>query len=97
MPFANLTGDPQQEYFSDGTTDQLITDLSRPPALFVIARNSNFTYKSKAARKLGVRYVLEGSVPKADDRMLISAELARESPVCSDATQLKLSLYRLAC
>ena len=70
LPFANLSGDPQQEYFSDGITDDLITDLSRLPGLFVIARSSSFTYKGKPAKlqevgkELGVKYVLEGSVRK---------------------------------
>ncbi|MGA8060356.1 MAG: adenylate/guanylate cyclase domain-containing protein, partial [Candidatus Binataceae bacterium] len=68
LPFANVSGDPQQEYFSDGITDDLITDLSRLPGLFVIARTSSFTYKGKPAKlqdvgkELGVKYVLEGSV-----------------------------------
>ena len=68
LPFTNLSGDPQQEYFSDGITDQLINDLSRLPGLFVIARNSSFAYKGKTVteheigRELGVKYVLEGSV-----------------------------------
>jgi adenylate cyclase len=81
LPFANLSGDPEQEYFSDGITETLITDLSRVPGLFVIARNSTFTYKDQAvdiagvSRKLGVRYVLEGSVQKADDRVRINAQL----------------------
>src|SRR5712664_3181010 len=70
LPFTNMSGDPQQEYFSDGITDDLITALSRVPDLFVIARTSTFTYKGKAAkvqdisREIGVKYVLEGSVRK---------------------------------
>jgi adenylate cyclase len=81
LPFANLSGDPQQEYFSDGITDQLINDLSRVPDLFVIARNSSFAYKGKATREqeigreLGVKYLLEGSVRKAADRVRIGVEL----------------------
>jgi TolB-like protein len=76
-----MSGDPEQEYFSDGMTDTLITDLSRVPGLFVIARNSTFAYKGKAAqikdvgRELGVRYVVEGSVQKAADRVRINAQL----------------------
>jgi adenylate cyclase len=81
LPFMNLSGDPQQEYFSDGITDDLTTALSRSPSLFVIARTSAFTYKGKAvrvqdvSRELGVKYVLEGSVRKADDRVRITAQL----------------------
>jgi adenylate cyclase len=71
LPFVNMSGDPEQEYFSDGITNDLITDLSKFTSLFVIARNSVFTYKGKAvkvqevSRELGVCYVLEGSVRKA--------------------------------
>jgi adenylate cyclase len=81
LPFANMSGDPEQEYFSDGMTDTLITDLSKLAGLFVIARNSVFTYKGQAvnvgevSRKLGVRYVLEGSVQKAEDRVRINVQL----------------------
>jgi TolB-like protein len=81
LPFANLSGDPAQEYFSDGITEDIITELSRFQALFVIARNSTFTYKDKpadvrqVARELGVRYVLEGSARKAGNRARISAQL----------------------
>jgi adenylate cyclase len=82
LPFANLNGDPAQDYFSDGMTEVLITDLSKLPALFVIARNAVFTYKGKAVevgkvgRELGVRYVLEGSVLKAGDKVRITAQLS---------------------
>ena len=81
LPFQNLSGDPEQEYFSDGITEDLITDLSKVSGLFVIARNSAFIYKGKAAkiaevgRVLGVRYVLEGSVRKANGRVRITAQL----------------------
>jgi adenylate cyclase len=81
LPFNNMTRDPDQEYFSDGITEDLITDLSKLSGLFVIARNSTFTYKGKAVkvqqvgRELGVRYVLEGSVRKAGDRVRITAQL----------------------
>ena len=73
MPFANLSGDPDQEYFADGMVEEIITALSRIRWLFVIARNSSFTYKGRAVdmkqigRELGVRYVLEGSVRKAGE------------------------------
>jgi adenylate cyclase len=75
LPFTNLSGDPEQEYFSDGITEELTTELARSPYLFVISRNSAFTYKGKrvrvedVGRELGVRYVLEGSVRKAGERV----------------------------
>jgi len=81
LPFTNMSGDAKQDYFSDGMTEDLITDLSRVPGLFVIARNTVFTYKGKAvnvariAEELKVNYVLEGSVRKADNRVRISAQL----------------------
>jgi TolB-like protein/Flp pilus assembly protein TadD len=81
LPFVNMGDDKEQEYFSDGMTDDLITDLSKVSGLFVIARNSVFTYKSKpvkvqqVAQELGVRYVLEGSVRRAGDQVRINAQL----------------------
>ena len=81
LPFVNMSGDPEQEYFSDGITEEIITTLSKVPHLFVIARNSVFTYKGKSVKvqqvgkELGVRYVLEGSVRKAEDRVRITAQL----------------------
>ena len=81
LPFTNMSGDPQQEYFADGMTDDLITDLSQISGLFVIARNSTFAYKEKTvdprqvAQELGVRYVLEGSVQRADAALRINAQL----------------------
>jgi TolB-like protein/Tfp pilus assembly protein PilF len=81
LPFVNLGGDPEQEYFSDGLTDELITMLCKVPKLFVIARNSTFTYKGKSVKvqqvseELGVRYVLEGSVRKDGDKIRITAQL----------------------
>ena len=81
LPFENMSGDPEQEYFSDGITEEIITALSKIPNLFVIARNSTFTYKGKAVkvqqigRELGVKYVLEGSVRKAEDKVRITAQL----------------------
>jgi len=81
LPFANLSGDPEQEYFSDGITEDLITDLSKLSGLFVIARNSTFLYKGKILKpsqvnqELGVRYMLEGSVRKSGNRVRISAQL----------------------
>ncbi len=81
LPFINLSDDPKQEYFVDGMTEDLITDLSKLSGLFVIARNSVFTYKDKAvkvrqvAEELGVRYVLEGSVRRVGDQIRINAQL----------------------
>ncbi|UCH49290.1 MAG: tetratricopeptide repeat protein [Betaproteobacteria bacterium] len=81
LPFDNLSGDPGQEYFADGVAEDIITGLSHDRALFVIARNSTFTYKGKpvnvvqVGRELGVRYVIEGSVRKAGSRVRISAQL----------------------
>src|SRR6266851_4612679 len=82
LPFTNMSGDREQEYFSDGITEDLITALSKLPVLFVVARNSTFTYKGKAAkvqqvgRELGVQYVLEGSVRKAGNQVRVTAQLA---------------------
>jgi len=81
LPFQNMSGDPEQEYFADGMVEEIITALSRIRWLFVIARNSSFTYKGKpvdvkqVARELGVRYILEGSVRKAGGRVRITAQL----------------------
>ena len=81
LPFANLSSDPDQDYFADGMVDEIITALSRFKSLFVIARTSSFTYKGKAVdlkqvgRELGVRYVLEGSVRKAADKVRITCQL----------------------
>jgi adenylate cyclase len=81
LPFQNMSGDPEQEYFADGVVEDIITALSRFKSLFVIARNSSFTYKGKAVdikqvgRELGVRYVLEGSVRKAGNRVRITGQL----------------------
>ncbi len=81
LPFTNMSGDPEQEYFSDGISEDVTTDLSKISGLFVIARNTAFTYKGKninlqqVASELGVRYVLEGSVRKAGNRVRITAQL----------------------
>ena len=81
LPFQNMTGDPEQEYFVDGVVEEITTAISRLPWLFVIARNSSFTYKGRAvdvkqaARELGVRYVLEGSVRKGGDKVRITGQL----------------------
>ena len=81
LPFANMSGDPEQEYFSEGITEDIITNLSHNRAFFVISRSTSFTYKDpavdvgKVARELGVRYVLEGSVRRASNRVRITAQL----------------------
>jgi adenylate cyclase len=81
LPFSNMSGDPEQEFFADGIAEDVITALSRYPSLFVIARNSCFTYKGRAVdvkqvgRELGVRYVLEGSLRKAGKRIRVTAQL----------------------
>jgi TolB-like protein/DNA-binding winged helix-turn-helix (wHTH) protein len=81
LPFANLSGDPEQDYFSDGITADLTSDLSQVPDLFVIASNSAFTYKGKTvkarqiSRELGVRYVVEGNISKTNDRLRIRVQL----------------------
>jgi adenylate cyclase len=81
LPFTNISGDPKEDYLSDGITEQIITALSKTPKMLVIARNSVFTYKGKpvmvqqVSEELGVRYVLEGSVQKEGDRLRITAQL----------------------
>ena len=85
LPFDNLSGDPEQEYFSDGVTEDVITELSRYPDFLVIARNSTFVYKHKAvphkqiARDLGVQFVLEGSVRRSGNRVRVTAQLVDTS------------------
>ena len=81
LPFANLSGDPAQDYLADGLTDNLLDALAQNPSLFVIARNATLDYRGKAvapqaaAKDLGVRYVLEGSVQKSGDRIRVTAQL----------------------
>ena len=81
LPFTNMSGDPEQQYFSDGITEDIITELSRFRAIFVIARNSSFQYRDKAvdvrriARELGAHYVVEGSVRKVATRIRITVQL----------------------
>jgi adenylate cyclase len=100
LPFDNMSGDPEQEYFSDGLTEDLTTELARHPFLFVIARNSAFVYKGRrvnvqdVGRELGVRYVLEGSVRKAGDRVRVTAQLidaTKGGHVWSEAYDRELS------
>lgn len=86
LPFTNMSGDPDQQYFSDGITEDIITELSRFRSLFVVARNSSFHYRDKAddvrtvAKELGVRYIVEGSVRKIADRIRITAQLIDAIP-----------------
>jgi adenylate cyclase len=81
LPFQNMSGDPEQEYFTDGITEDIITELSRFHSLFVIARNSSFSYKGKSpnirqvGKELGVRYVLEGSIRKSSNRIRVTGQL----------------------
>jgi adenylate cyclase len=90
LPFANMSGDPEQEYFADGMVEEIITALSRIRWRFVIARNSSFTYKGQAVdvkrvgRELGVRYVLEGSVRKGGGRVRITAQLIEAETLWAD-------------
>ena len=81
LPFINLSGDPKQDYFSDGLTEDILTELSRARDLRVLARNTTFQYKGKAGRRrqartrARVRYVLEGSIRRSDDRLRVTAQL----------------------
>jgi adenylate cyclase len=85
LPFQNMSGDPEQDYFADGIVEEITTAIARLPWLFVIARNSSFTYKGRAvdvrqvARELGARYVLEGSVRKAGNRVRLTGQLIRRA------------------
>ena len=89
LPFQNISGDPKQEYFADGIVEDITTGLSRSRLLFVIGRNSSFTYKGRAVdlkevgRELGVRYVLEGSVRRTNKRIRITAQLWPGSILCA--------------
>lgn len=95
LPFANISGEPEQEHFADGIVEEITTALGRVPKLFVIARNSSFSFKGKNAdvrdvgRQLGVRYVLEGSVRRAGERLRVTAELID----CSNGAQLWAERY----
>jgi len=86
LPFDNMSGNSEQEYFSDGITEDIITALSRSPWLFVISRNSSFAYRRKMidvrqiSRELGVRYILEGSVRRAGNRIRVTAQLLMAAP-----------------
>src|SRR5262249_28215903 len=81
LPYTNMSSDPEQEFFADGIAEDIITALSRYPSLFVIARNSSFTYKDRSVdvkevgRELGVRFVLEGSLRKSGNRIRVTAQL----------------------
>jgi adenylate cyclase len=99
LPFQNLSGDPQQEYFADGLTEDIITELSRHHELFVISRNSSFVYKNRAvnvrevAEKLGAQYLVEGSVRKIGDRVRVTVQLidtANDAHIWADKYDRKL-------
>src|SRR5262249_14945036 len=81
LPFVNMSDDPKQDYFSDGMTEDITSELSKISSLFVIARNSAFSYKGKSpkvqdvSREMGVRYLLEGSVRKSDNQVRVTAQL----------------------
>jgi TolB-like protein len=108
LPFTNMSDDPQQDYFADGMAEEIITALSRCRWLFVIARNSTFTYKGKSVdvrevgRDLGVRYVLEGSVRRAGDRLRFTGQLIDTTsgtisgPIASRASSATCSDFRIA-
>src|SRR3546814_9781744 len=95
MPFLNLSGEPAQDYFIDGVVEDIVSALSRIRWLFVIARNSSFTYKGRmvdvkqVGRELGVRYVLEGSLRKAEKRVRITGQIGR-AHVCTPVTNAHL-------
>jgi hypothetical protein len=97
LPFANLGGDPEEEYFVDGVTESLTTDLSRISGAFVIARNTAFTYKGKPhdvkqiGRELNVRYVLEGSIQRIGSRMRVNVQ----GPSVSISQSRTCSTYRM--
>jgi TolB-like protein len=99
LPFVNLSDDPKQDYFSDGFTEDIITGLSKIPRLFVIARNSVFTYKGKPVKirqvgqELNVQYVLEGSVRKAGNRVRITAQLVN----AETGGHLRSKIFRTCC
>jgi adenylate cyclase len=100
LPFLNMSSDPEQEYFSDGMTEDLITELSRLTGLFVIARNSVYTFKGRAvkpdqvSRELGVRYVVEGSVRKANNRVRITAQLIDANTVITCGLSITTGTHR---
>jgi adenylate cyclase len=94
LPFANIGGDPEQEYFADGVTETLTTDLSRISGSFVIGRNTAFTYKRKhvdlkqIGRELSVRYVLEGSVQRSGTRLRVSSSTRRRAHICGPSASI---------
>jgi TolB-like protein len=106
LPFVNMSGDPEQDYFADGMAEEIITALSRCSWLFVIARNSSFTYRGKpvdvreVGRELGVRYVLEGSVRRGGDRLRFTGQLIDATsggisgPIGSKAMWVTCSTFR---
>ena len=100
LPFANMSGDPEQEFFADGLTEDILTELSRFRDLFVISRNSTFVYKGKAvkvqevARELGVEYVVEGSVRKAGNRVRVTVQLIDARPTATSGPSATTASWR---
>jgi hypothetical protein len=102
LAFNNMSGDPEQEYFSDGICEDIITDLSKLSELHVIARNSSFTYKGKpvdvkqVGRDLGVRYVLEGSVRKAGNRVRVTVSLSMLRAALTSGPSALIAISRIS-
>jgi TolB-like protein len=100
LPFANLSSDPEQDYFVDGVTESLTTDLSRISGSFVIGRHTAFTYKGNAVdlkqvgRELNVRYVLEGSVQRRDSRLRVNVQLSRQRTYSAGGFAFKGARHR---
>ncbi len=103
LPFANLSGDPTQDYFADGITENLTTDLSRLSGSFVIARNTAFAFKGKnvdvreIGKELGVRYVLEGSVQRDQNEVRVNAQTPRAVVICGRSVSTNLLPTSSAC
>ncbi len=101
LPFANMSDDAEQEYFSDGLTEDIITDLSLIPGMFVIARNSAFTYKGKPVdvrqlgKDMGVRYVLEGSVRKSANQVRVTAQLIEAAVLTTCGPKSMIGTWRM--
>ncbi len=103
LPFTNMSGDADQEYFADGMAEDIITDLSKISGLFVIARNPSFAYKGKqvdvrsVARELGVKYVLEGSVRRVGDQVRINAQLRSPTTAANRARSSAPTITQTSC
>ena len=101
LPFANMSQDPEQEYFADGLSEDLITALAKYRWFFVIARNSSFTYKGRAVpvqqvgRELGVRYVVEGSTRRSGNRVRVTAQLVEAAPAIISGRTITIASSRI--